>query len=141
MPSPQKTDIQLNVVDYSIFMGAYVAIIDPICKEYGIKPTELRLMAAIDGLRKIFDWRLNGRGITRTQLIRMTGMDGRKVAYFLSRLNDRNYVSEDIVVEGKRKIYRYKLTKTGKTIVNKVTMLDKVHERIIEHLYRVRLLK
>jgi hypothetical protein len=141
MRSPQKTDLQLNVIDYSIFMGSYVAIIDPICIEYKIKPTELRLMAAIDGLKKIFDWRLNGRGITRTQVSRMTGIADAKCAYYLRKLAERNYVSEDIVVEGKRKIYRYKLTKTGKTIVNKVTMLDKVHERIIEHLYKTRLLK
>lgn len=141
MPSPQKSSIQLNVTDYSIFMGSYVAIIDPICKEYSISPIGLRIMAAIDGLRKIFDWRLNGRGLTRTQICRMTGLSASRAAYLLTRLRDHNYVSEDIVIEGKRKIYRYKLTKTGKTIVNKVTMLDKVHERIIEHLYKTRLLK
>lgn len=141
MRSPQKTDYDFSQVNYSLFLAAYIAVVTPLIKDEKLTFGDVRILAAVDALISLYDWRLMGVGVTPLQVKKMTSFADWKVKRVLDRLVDRGLLSCDCTTEGKRKIYRYKLTKTGKTIVNKVTMLDKVHERIIEHLYRSRLLK
>lgn len=141
MRSPQRTDYDFSQVNYSLFLAAYIAVVTPLIKDEKLTFGDIRILAAVDSLMSLYDWRLNGLGVTAMQVQKMSSFADRKVKRVLARLTDRGLLSCDYKMEGKRKIYRYKLTKTGKTIVNKVTMLDKVHERIIEHLYKTRLLK
>jgi len=141
MRSPQKTDYDFSQANYSLFLAAYIAVVTPLIKDEKLTFGDVRILAAVDVLTSLYDWRLNGRGVTALQVKKMSSFADRKVKRVLLRLVDRGLLSCDHKTEGKRTAYRYKLTKTGKTIVNKVTMLDKVHERIIDHLYRVKLLK
>jgi len=141
MRSPQKTDYDFSQANYSLFLAAYIAVVTPLIKDEKLTFGDVRILAAVDVLTSLYDWRLNGRGVTALQVKKMSSFADRKVKRVLLRLVDRGLLSCDHKTEGKRTAYRYKLTKTGKTVVNKVTMLDKVHERIIDHLYRVKLLK
>lgn len=141
MRSPQRTDYSFSHIDYSLFLAAYIAVVTPLIKDEKLTFGDVRILAAVDALTSLYDWRLNPEGVSRLQVEKITSFARPKVHRVLSRLTDRGLLDCIVVTEGKRKIYRYKLTKTGKTIVNKVTMLDKVHERIIEHLYNSRLLR
>jgi DNA-binding MarR family transcriptional regulator len=141
MRSPTKTDFQFDTTDYSLFVATYVAIINPICQEYSVTPTQLRIMAAVDTLTRMFSWRLLGKGITPTQISRTTGFTGHHLPYNIHKLRDRGLLTEEVIVEGKRKVYRYRLSKTGKTIINKITLPEKAHERIVDHLYEKKILK
>ena len=141
MRSPQKTDYTFSHIDYSLFLAAYIAVVTPLIKDEKLTFGDIRILAAVDSLMSLYDWRLNPEGASKLQVEKITSFARRKVSRVLDRLTNRGLLDCIVVIEGKRKIYRYKLTKTGKTIVNKVTKLDKVHERIIEHLYKTRLLK
>jgi len=81
-------------------------------------------------------------GITPKQIMNLTGFTIDGINYRLKRLVELNYLACDEEVGPKRVIKRYKLTKKGKEIVNKLSGdREKVHERIIDHLYQKRLLK
>ena len=141
MRSPQKTDYDFSQPSYPLFLAAYIAIVEPLIREDKLTFGDIRILAAVDALTMVFDWRLNGRGVTALQVKKISSFADRKVRRLLSRLTERGLLSCDDRVEGKRKAFRYKLTKQGKTIINKITMPEKVHERIIEHLYNTRLIK
>ena len=141
MRSPQKTDYKFNEVNFALYLGCYVAIVKPFLDEYKMNFTDIRILGAISASKALFGWRAVNHGITLTQLHRMTGIHGSRIKYLLPALIEKRLVREEITVEGKRRIYRYELTHTGKVIVNKITDTEKVNERIVEHLYSSRLLK
>lgn len=142
MRSPQKTDYHFNSEDnYALFMGCYVALIDPICKQYKLSPMELRILSTLSAIKQLLGWRSVGIGITPTQVGRMSGVTNDRAKYLLQRLRNSKLVNEEVTVQGKRRIYRYELTKVGKEIVNKITRPDKVNERILQHLLDKRLIK
>jgi len=141
LASPNRSDYKFDTIDYSILIGGYIAIVAPILKEYHLSFSDLRIMAAIEALTHIFGWRLNGQGISAFQINKYTGFQHQKVRGIVTSLRDRGRITEDVIVQGKRTIYRYKLSKEGKMIVNKLCQTDKVHERIVDHLYKTRLLK
>lgn len=122
-------------------IGCYISIALPLTKEYNVTLTELRVAAAIEGLRHIYGWRLGNDDISLNQIARFTAFTYRRTKWVLSNMTAKGIVSEERIAQGKRTLYRYRLTKTGKTMVNKLCQTDKVHERIVDHLYKTRLLK
>lgn len=140
--SPQRTDIDFNSLEYSLYIGAWLSLAKPVRDDYNIKFTEMRILCAIDGLVRLYGWRLQGIGITPKQTQHLTGFTIDGINYHLKRLAELNYLTCDEERGPKRVIKRYKLTKKGKEIVNKLSGdREKVHERIIDHLYQKKLLK
>lgn len=136
--SPTKTDLQLITNDYGFYLASYIAIVSPIINELGLRFSDIRIMAAIDALKRLYDWRLQGDGILYSKIRHITGFAPNTMNRCIARLIGKGLITEERVNSRSR---RYYLTKTGKTIVNKITIPEKVHERIIEHLYSKRILK
>ena len=142
MRSPQRTEIDFNSLEYSLYIGAWLSLAKPIRDDYKISFMEMRILAALDGLVRLYGWRLQGAGITPKQIRNLTGFTIDGINYRLNRLVGVNYLTCDEERGPKRVIRRYKLTKKGKEIVNKLSGdRDKVHERIIDFLYQKKLLK
>lgn len=142
MRSPQKTDIDFNSLEYSLYIGAWLSLAKPIRDDYKISFMDMRILCSIDGLVRLYGWRLQGIGITPKQMQHLTGFTIDGINYRLKKLAELNYITCDEERGPKRVIKRYKLTKKGKEIVNKLSGdREKVHERIIDHLYQKKLLK
>jgi DNA-binding MarR family transcriptional regulator len=140
--SPQRTDLDFNSLEYSLYIGAWLSLAKPIRDNYKISFMEMRILCALDGLVRLYGWRLQGIGITPKQIKNLTGFTIDGIAYRLNRLFGLNYITCEEERGQKRLIKRYKLTKKGKEIVNKLSGdRDKVHERIIDFLYQKKLLK
>ena len=140
--SPQRTVIDFNSLEYSLYIGAWLSLAKPIRDDYKISFMDMRILCGLDGLVRLYGWRLQGIGITPKQIQHLTGFTIDGINYRLKRLGELNYLTCDEERGPKRVIKRYKLTKKGKEIVNKLSGdREKVHERIIDHLYQKNLLK
>jgi len=113
----------------------------PLRERYHISFMEMRILSAIDGLTKLYGWRLNGLGISENQILIMTGFSRIGVKNRVRKLEEMNYLTH--TEEGvKHVIRRYKITKRGKEIVNGLSAdREQVNERIIDLLYQKKLLK
>lgn len=98
-------------------------------------------MGAISAIKALFGWRSVNIGITITQIHRATGFAPSRIKYLLPALIEKGLVKEDITIEGKRRTYRYELTRTGKIAINQIIDREKVNERIVSYLYERKLLK
>lgn len=142
MRSPQRTDLDFNSLEYSLYIGAWLSLAKPVRDDYNIKFTEMRILCAIDGLVRLYGWRLQGIGITPKQIQHLTGFTIDGINYRLKRLAELYYLTCYEERGPRRVIKRYKLTKKGKEIVNKLSGdREKVHERIVDFLYQKKLLK
>jgi hypothetical protein len=112
----------------------------PLRERYHINFMEMRILCAIDGLVKLYGWRLNGIGISENQIRLTTGFSLIGVKNRLRKLAGLNYLSH--TEEGvKRIIRRYKITKRGKEIVNDLSAdREQLHQRMVDFLYRKKLL-
>lgn len=112
----------------------------PLREKYHINFMEMRILCAIDGLNKLYGWRLNGLGISENQIRLTTGFSPIGVKNRLKKLEDLNYLSH--TEEGdKRIIRRYKITKRGKEIVNDLSAdRGQVHQRMVDFLHKKKLL-
>lgn len=139
--SPQLTDLKFDNQAYSLYIGLWMQLAKPLRERYHISFMEMRILCAIDGLTKLYGWRLNGIGISESQVIKLTGFSRVGIKNRLRKLEEMNYLTH--TEEGvKLVIRRYKITKRGKEIVNDLSAdRDQVHERIIDFLYQKKLLK
>ena len=141
MRSPQRSDYVFSQTDYAMYVGSYIAIVEQLIKEEHLTFADVRILAAIKALTNFYDWRLNPEGVSELQVKKLTSFREDTVKKRLTALAERGLVQRTVIVEGKRKIYRHLLTKQGKTIANSITEADRVHEKIIAHMYKVKLLK
>ena len=140
MRSPQKSVIDFDELEYSLYIGLWMQLAKPLRERYHINFMEMRILCAIDGLTKLYGWRLNGLGISENQIRLTTGFSPIGVKNRLKKLEDLNYLSH--TEEGdKRIIRRYKITKRGKEIVNDLSAdRGQVHQHMVDFLHKKKLL-
>ena len=111
--------------------------------KYNVGYSKMRLITAIDGLMKLYGWRTAMLpGFTVTQVCRLMAWYPPRVRRLLDGLCEDGYMIRTDVVEGKRTMYRFRLSKKGQEIANKMSgRLDDVNEFMVSLLYEEKLLK
>lgn len=144
MRSPQKTRLKFTSPMYSIYAGVWLHLFKQVKKEYPqykFSTSQVRILCAIDALRDLYRGVNTSMGATSTQVFRLTSTPQDRVIWALKKLHTDGLLTEELECGPKRTIRRYKLTRTGQAIVDQMVDMDIVHERIIDILYRRRLLK
>lgn len=101
----------------------------------------MRVLCAVNSLRDLYRGVNTSMGHTPTQVQRLTSLTHDRCTWALAKLTADGLLTEELECGPKRTIRRYKLTRTGQAIVDQMVDMDIVHERIIDILYRRRLLK
>ena len=116
-------------------------LVDSIKKQYKVTLSECRVLCSLEALIRLYGFRLNGKGITASDISRITLFNQKHITIIMLRLMDHGFVQCTEEVLGKRIVRYYLFTKRGKEVVNKLTDTEKVNEQIVSHLYRTKLLR
>jgi DNA-binding MarR family transcriptional regulator len=140
-PSPHKTDLKFDGIDYAMYSTCWIKLIDTIKKTYKVTLTQCRVLCSVRALMSLYGFRLNGEGITASDISRITLFNNKNVTKMMLKLAEQGLIQYTEEVNGKRIIRYYKPTRRGQGLINKLTDTEKVNEQIVSHLYRTKLLK
>ena len=143
MRSPQRTDCKFDGPLLSMYSAVWLTLARKLRKETGLRYGSLRVLTAVDALHELYGWRMGKlTGVTPTQISRLVGLESTRVRYWMDKHVEGGWLVRSEERGPKRVIYRYKLTRKGKTLVNRISGdMDRVNEAIVDHLYARKLLK